>query len=58
MMNNKKIDKVFKLLDLTNKEKRDRFINLELGYLKQKNDSHNYYILSTSNSLKEHQENA
>jgi hypothetical protein len=58
MINKKDIEKVFKLLNLSKKEEREKFLKLSYTHPENKLDSKNYFILSTSNSHKEPQKNA
>lgn len=58
MANKKEIDKVFKLLDLSKKGKRNNIMRLSLTYLEDNKESKNYFILTTSTSQKEPSENA
>ena len=48
MANKKEIDKVFKLLDLSKKGKRNNIMRLSLTYLEDNKESKNYFILTAN----------
>ena len=58
MKNKKNIEKVFKLLKLSDQKKRDSILRLSFSHLEDPQEIKEYFILSTSNSLKEHKKDA